>query len=62
MVQQLGAQMSVKMHFLNSRLDYFPDNCEEQRERFIKTFQSWRLGISATECQTNGGLLLAIET
>jgi hypothetical protein len=30
--------MSVKMHFLSSHLDYFPDNCgdtsEEQGERF----------------------------
>lgn len=25
--QQLGARMSVKMHFLRSHLDYFPDNC-----------------------------------
>jgi hypothetical protein len=34
----LGARMSVKMHFLSSHLDYFPDNCgdvsEEQGERF----------------------------
>lgn len=38
--QQLGARMSVKMHFLRSHLDYFPDNCgdysEEQGERFHK--------------------------
>ncbi|XP_076804583.1 uncharacterized protein LOC143448650 [Clavelina lepadiformis] len=37
-VQSLGARMSVKMHFLSSHLDYFPDNCgdysEEQGERF----------------------------
>ena len=30
--------MSIKMHFLSSHLDYFPDNCgdlsEEQGERF----------------------------
>ena len=36
--QQLGARMSVKMHFLQSHLDYFPENCgdfsEEQGERF----------------------------
>ena len=34
----LGARMSVKMHFLSSHVDYFPDNCgdysEEQGERF----------------------------
>ncbi|XP_076053032.1 uncharacterized protein LOC143032339 [Oratosquilla oratoria] len=36
--QKLGARMSVKMHFLRSHLDYFPQNCgdfsEEQGERF----------------------------
>ena len=36
--QKLGARMSVKIHFLRSNLDYFPQNCgdlnEEQRERF----------------------------
>ena len=35
---QIGARMSVKMHFLRSHLDYFPENCgdfsEEQGERF----------------------------
>ena len=34
----LGARMSVKMHFLRSHLDYFPDNCgyysKEHGERF----------------------------
>ena len=34
----IGARMSIKMHFLNSHLDYFPDNCgnfsEKQGERF----------------------------
>ena len=34
----LGSRMSIKMHFLNSHLDYFPSNCgdysEEQGERF----------------------------
>ena len=36
--QKLGARMSVKIHFLRSNLDYFPQNCgdlnEEQGERF----------------------------
>jgi hypothetical protein len=34
----LGARMSLKLHFLSSHLDYFPQNCgdysEEQGERF----------------------------
>ena len=45
--EKLGANMSVKMHFLKSHLDYFPDNLgafsEEQGERFhqdIKTMES----------------------
>ena len=45
--QSLGARMSIKMHFLQSHLDYFPKNCgdysEEQCERFrlhIKTMES----------------------
>ena len=36
--QKLGACVSVKMHFLRSHLDYFPQNCrdlnEEQGEHF----------------------------
>ena len=36
--QNLGCRMSVKMHFLHSHLNYFPENCgkfsEEQGERF----------------------------
>ena len=36
--QKVGARMSIKMHFLNSHLEYFPENCgdysEEQGERF----------------------------
>ena len=36
--RQIGAHMSVRMHFLRSHLDSFPENCgdfrEEQDERF----------------------------
>ena len=36
--RKLGSRMSVKMHFLRSHLDYFPENCgdfsEEQSKRF----------------------------
>ena len=36
--QKLRARMSIKMHFLHSHLEYFPENCgdysEEQGERF----------------------------
>ena len=44
--QILGSNMSVKVHFLHSHVDYFPDNIgavsEEQGERFhqdIKTME-----------------------
>ena len=36
--QALGARMSIKLHYLSSHLDYFPENLgdvsEEQEERF----------------------------
>ena len=58
----LGARMSVKMHFLRSHLDYFPDNCgdysEEQGERFhqdIRTMEEryqgrWDINMLADYC------------
>ena len=60
--QSLGARMSIKMHFLQSHLDYFPKNCgdysEEQCERFhqdIKTMESryqgrWDINMLAHYC------------
>ena len=37
-IQALGARMSIKLHYLFSQLDYFPENLgdvsEEQVERF----------------------------
>jgi len=45
--QKLGCQMSVKVHYLHSQLDFFPANLgdmsEEQGERFhqdIKTMKA----------------------
>ena len=34
----VGARMSIKMHFLRSHLDYFPDNCGDYSEGSTKTF------------------------
>lgn len=60
--QALGANMSIKMHFLSSHLDYFPDNCgdysEEQGERFhqdIKVMEEryqgrWDVNMLADYC------------
>ena len=51
--QALGARMSIKLHFLSSHLDYFPDNCgdysEEQGYRFHQDIRvmgalPWPLG------------------
>ena len=40
----LGCNMSIKIHFLHSYLDYFPENLgdvsEEQGERFHQDIQS----------------------
>ena len=37
-LEKFGARMSIKIHFLSSDLNYFPDNCgdysKEQGERF----------------------------
>ena len=60
--QRLGANMSVKLHFLNSHLNYFPSNLgsmsEEQGERFhqdIKTMEHryqgrWKVNMMADYC------------
>ena len=60
--ENLGARMSIKMHFLQSHLDYFPQNCgdysEEQGERFhqdIKTMEiryqgRWDINMLADYC------------
>jgi hypothetical protein len=49
--RELGCRMSVKMHFLDSHLDYFPANLgaysEEQGERFHQV-------ISEMECRYQG--------
>ena len=41
--QALDARMSIKIHFLNSHLDYFPENCgdysKEQGERFHRNIR-----------------------
>jgi hypothetical protein len=54
--------MSVKMHFLNSHLDYFPDNCGDYSEEQIKRFHQdiaimeqryqgqWNISMMADYC------------
>lgn len=60
--QVLGARMSIKMHFLSSHLDYFPENCgdvsEKQGERFhqdIRVMEEryqgrWNINMLADYC------------
>jgi len=60
--QGFGANMSIKLHFLNSHLNYFPSNLgsmsEEQGERFhqdIKTMEHryqgrWKVNMMADYC------------
>ena len=60
--QMLGCNMTVKVHFSHSHVDYFPDNLgavsEEQRERFhqdIKTMKKryqgyWSESMTAGNC------------
>lgn len=61
--QLLGARMSIKMHFLSSHLNYFPDNCgdysEEQGERFHRDIRvmeeryqgRWDINMLADYCR-----------
>ena len=47
--QEMGANMSIKVHFLHSHLDRFPENLsdfsEEQGERFHQDIKVWRRDI-----------------
>ncbi|UYV75022.1 hypothetical protein LAZ67_12002126 [Cordylochernes scorpioides] len=47
----LGCNMSLKIHFRHSHLNFFPDNLgavsDEHGERFIKIYQTWRSGTKS---------------
>jgi len=47
--------MGLKIHFLESHLDFFPDNLGEVSENmvkdFTKTFWLWKSGTKASEPQ-----------
>ena len=55
--KELGARMSIKIHFLNSHLNYFPDNCgdysEDQGERFHQ-------GVATMEARYQGHVTINI--
>ncbi|GBP90238.1 hypothetical protein EVAR_100685_1 [Eumeta japonica] len=48
--------MSLKIHFLHSHLDFFPQNLgavsDEHGERFIRTYPTWKKGIKASGVRT----------
>jgi hypothetical protein len=50
----MGSNMSLKVHFLNSHLDFFPENLgavsDEHGERFHQG--KWSLSILADYCWT----------
>jgi hypothetical protein len=62
--QALGCNMSMKIHFLSSHLDFFPENCssvsDEHGERFYQDIVAmegrykgkWRASILADYCWT----------
>jgi len=62
--QKLGCNMSLKIHFLHSHLDFFPKNCgavsDEHRERFHQDSSSmgkryqgiWNCAMLADYCWT----------
>jgi hypothetical protein len=58
----LGCAMSLKVHFLNAHLDYFPENLgavsEEQGERFHQDKGDGNTIPGNMECQHDGRLLL----
>jgi len=62
--QKLGCNMSLKIHFLHSHLDFFPENCDavsdEHGERFYQDISSmekryqgkWNCAMLADYCWT----------
>ena len=48
----MGCNMSLKIHFLESHLDFFPDNLgevsDEQVKDFIRKFWLWKSGTKAS--------------
>ena len=48
----MGCSMSLKCHFLDSHLDFFPENlgevCDEHGKDFTKTLWLWKSGTKAS--------------
>jgi len=59
--QKIGCNMSLKIHFLNSHLDFFPENCgavsDEHGEHFYQDISSRRRDMKG-----NGTVLCSLTT
>ena len=52
--QDMGCNMSLKIHFLDSHLDFFPENLgavSEEHGNVSKTFLPWKRGTRDREVQ-----------
>ncbi|GBM34592.1 hypothetical protein AVEN_171637-1 [Araneus ventricosus] len=43
--QNFGCNMSLKIHFLDSHFNFFPDYCGQVRNVFFRTMPTWEKGI-----------------
>jgi len=63
--QALGCNMNLKLHFLDSHIDYFPMNLgaysEEQGERFHQDIKEMERRYQGMGCQYDGRFLLELE-
>ena len=64
--QALGINMSIKVHFLHSHLDRFPENLgdvsDEQGEWFPQGIKLWKSDIRVHGTKNNVRLFLVFET
>lgn len=64
--QNLGATMSIKVHYFHNHLDKFPENlgnmCEEQSERFHQEITVMEVRYQGRWDRHNGRLLLEPST
>lgn len=59
MLQNIGANLSIEVHYLHRHLDEFPDNCSDmsdgQGERFYEDIKNNGRALTGTVRQTNDG-------
>ncbi|UYV81453.1 hypothetical protein LAZ67_20001237 [Cordylochernes scorpioides] len=52
----LGCNMSLKIHFLHSHLDFFPDNLGAVSDEHGEIYQAWRSGTKRTALTSTAGM------